>query len=329
MSDQLRFDVQVDAGGFSGEEAFQTVKASLSSVDAEAVYDCFIGENGTADPDVYDNYSDPEGNQTPITVYEGADFSLAVSAKDFSWSNSVMNYVLNSFYPDGSTEEYNAEQYSMEDDLAFLDRKAAWEQVKETMETLGLDMDGAVSRVTYSLDVETLAQEERCIDVYGNVAEEEKNPSWSEKDEGYYYFITQSWEGIPFYDETYLNQDELTNAPMEVYQTQEGIAQAYLRRWFQIEPQEQTEKLADFESIMDVLEEKYTGTLQTYPITVEQATLYLFAVNTGTEGVYTLEPVWVCTLVQEETAQGEEESRNRFCVPIHAVTAEEMFILEN
>lgn len=42
------------------------------------------------------------------------------------------------------------------------------------------------------------------------------------------------------------------------------------------------------------------------------------------EGLYDLEPVWVCTLAEERADLGERAYTSRFCVPIHAVTAEEM-----
>ena len=134
-------------------------------------------------------------------------------------------------------------------------------------------------------------------------AKKSLKPGWSEEDEGYHYYITQSWEGIPIYNGAYVNQDEKTEAPMEIYQTREGIRYARMDRWFQIEPGDKSFRLAAFEDVMDtleiVLEKRCSAEREGNPLTVEKAALYLFAVETDVEGLYDLEPVWVCTLAEE------------------------------
>ena len=327
----LRLDtdnVEVDMGGLSEGEEFQAAQARLASVDMEQACSYFLKDWKTEVPEVYENYSDPEGEQAPIAVYEDEGNSFAVSENDFYFVGQEAHYIWNAFYPDRATDEYNAELYSVDADLNFMSRKAAWEQLKEELQKAGVDMSHAVSRITYSLDWETLQQEESCVDVNGSVCEEELKPGWSEEDEGYHYYITQSWEGIPIYNGAYVNQDEKTEAPMEIYQTREGIRYARMDRWFQIEPGDKSFRLAAFEDVMDtleiVLEKRCSAEREGNPLTVEKAALYLFAVETDVEGLYDLEPVWVCTLAEERADLGERAYTSRFCVPIHAVTAEEM-----
>lgn len=328
VSDKLRFDVEVDPGNFSGEEPYLTAQATRASIDPEKVYDYFMSEKKEISPVVYENYSDQDGNSIPITVYADDSCSLSVSTADFFYTSETMSYIHNAFYPDTSTAAYNGDLYSIDSNLNFMDRNAAWLQIYSAMEKTGLDMEGAISRITYSLDLETLKDEELCIDVNGNICEEEKNVNWTENDEGYYYYIAQSWEGIPFYDSMYIDEDEITNASLEIYQTGEGIEAAYLNQWFEIQPLQEEKRLADFEQIMKTVEEKYTGTIRTNPLVVEKATLYLFTVETNTKGVYSLEPVWICTLAEDHVVLGENRYTSKFWVPIHAVTAEEMYVVE-
>ena len=69
----LRLDadnVEVDAGEFSEGEEFQAAQARLASVDMEQACCYFLKDWKTAVPEVYENYSDPEGEQAPIAVYE-------------------------------------------------------------------------------------------------------------------------------------------------------------------------------------------------------------------------------------------------------------------
>lgn len=328
VSELLVFDVEVVVNDFCSQE-FQMAKASKSALDAEKIYFYFMSEEKEVSSVVYDNYFDIDGYSCPITVYEGGGRGLSIATYDFAFYKSPqIDYIQNSFYPSPTVDNYNAYLYSKEDDLEFMNRETAWQNVIKTMENLGVDMSEAVSRVTYSLNMETLAEEEQCIDVYGNEVEEEKNPEWSKSDEGYYYYITQSYMGIPFYTSQKLETDEEAVAPLRIFQSEEGILMTNLQRWFQVEKKDVILTLMDFDSIMYTIEEKYSGTIRTNPLTVTKAQLYIFPIKTG-DNIYTLTPVWVCTIAENHVDWEEKAYISYIYIPINAVTGEEMLMLEN
>ena len=161
VSELLIFDVEVDVSENFNPQGFHVATATRSKVDTEKVYSYFIEENEDISSVVYENYIDFDGYETPITVYENENKYLNIAKFDFGYSKiPQMDYIYNSFYTDSSVEEYNEYLYSKEENLGFMDRKEAWNEVIKALEELGVDMSTAISNVTYSLDMETMAKEE-------------------------------------------------------------------------------------------------------------------------------------------------------------------------
>jgi len=328
VSELLNFDVEVVVSEDFNPQNFHIATATRSPVDEETVCSYFIKKDENITSTVYENYMDFDGYKTPITIYENENKDIAIADYDFTYStNPQMNYIHNSFYV-GCSDYYNAYRYSKEDSLGFMNRDAAWNAVITAMEKIGVDMSAAVSQVTYSLDMETMSKEEKCFDMDGNEILEEKNPSWSKEDEGYYYYITQSNQGLPLYTGVTLETDEETVAPLEIFQNESGIQFVNLMRWFDIEEQEEVLEFISFDNIMHTIEEKYSGTIYTNPLTVESAKLYTFTLP-GKDEEYTLVPVWVCRIAEKHVDWGEEVYTSYIYIPINAVTGEEMLVLEN
>lgn len=327
VSSLFRFDVEVDAP--ANAQPYQAATAKLLALDAEAITASLGKDSALPEPVIYDSYRIYDGTAAPITVYDNSTLYLAISDNDFSFDYPFVSYIYNSFIPYTSVEEYNANLYSTEDDLDFDNRADAWEKVKHSMKELGIDLSEAAPRITYALDAETLQQEESCIDVDGNEVPEERNPAWSKDQEGYYYYISQYYRELPVYAWTSLNGDSIIDVPLTIYQTVHGLSMITLSHWFEIQPGEAAAPFAEFEDIMRVLEERYSGTLQTNPLTVTSARLYAFPMATRERGVYSLEPVWVCTLEEYYADLGEDAYTILHYVPIHAITAEELPALEN
>ena len=195
------------------------------------------------------------------------------------------------------------------------------------MDLLGIELKDAIQKVTYSLDMETMASEEKCIDVNGNVVVAEMNPEWSKENEGYYYFIAQSNQGIPIYAREQFEGEALNNVNLKIFQTENGIVSMNFGGWYDIELGEEKLQFLPFDEIMNVIEKKYSGTIMTNPLTVKKATLYTFPMKTS-ESAYVLVPVWACTIEEEfRDAEGGTYIQNIY-MPINAITGEEMLKLE-
>lgn len=329
VSDLLTFEADIIVSGDFRPDGFHAALATRKQMDTDRIYSYYMEESESVTSVVHENYMDHEDFKTPITVYEDQGKELSLAAYDFTFmKHPQMNYIQNSFYPSKTVDSYNADRYSTEEDLTFMDRTEAWNYVKKALEETGLDLSAAFLQVVYSLDVETMSQEELCIDVEGNKIDEEKNPGWSKEDEGYYYYITQNYQGVPFYPSKMLEADEETVAPLELFQSESGILFADLKRWFDIEETDELLQFTSIENVMMTIEEKYSGTIHTNPLTVKKAKLYVFPIQTDGD-TYSLVPVWVCTLTENFADLGEEAYDNNIYIPINAITGEEMLILEN
>lgn len=331
VDEKLKFDVEVVCEEGIAGRGVSKATASVVSLNQQSIYQFFMGESGNVQQETIDNYSGIDGTTgTLISYTDEKESELWIADKEGVYGGMLADYIYNSFCVDKNAEEYNADQYSKTSDLSFMSRTTAWDNLKDSMEEMNIDLSNVREKAVYSLDVATLQKEESCIDVEGKTAGEEKKPDWSEADEGYYYFLGQQFEGIPLYEEYAVGTGEdleLETSPLEIYQTVDGISYFNISRWFSIQEQEEKYELASFEKIMNTLEEKYTGTVKTNPLTVEKAVLYEYPISME-DSTYMLLPVWVCTLAEEVPDVEGNTYISYFRVPINAVTGEEMPELE-
>ena len=322
VDDKFKFDVTIKAGNAMSGKEFPLALAQKQLLNKEFIVDEFIGNDLV--PTSYKS-KDVERESILLDVYDDGEQYLALSDYEFTYMKSPdIDYVFHTFFPDSKTDQYNSFLYSTSSDLDFMSREQAWERVVEYMQELNMDMTLAVPYTVYSLDLETMMQEERYVDHNNNIMLEDKNPHWDKEEEGYLYFITQEYEGIPFYAYPKINQgDEETIAPMEIYQNANEMIKVKLMRWFNVIEQKEKSKLLPIEAIMSVIEEKYKGTLHTNALTVKNASLFIFPINNN-EGNYVLTPVWVCRIEEKHEDLGQESYESYIYMAINALTAEEM-----
>lgn len=334
VSDSLNFDVEVVVPEEFTEVNITKATASLIDLDQEKFYEYFMGDSGSVETADYEGNTDAGGNGYILHVSEDAEgHYLALSSRTATFfADNPMYYITNIFISDSKTDEYNADKFSISENLDFQSREEAWEDVKDTARALGMDMEEAVPYMVFSLDLETLkAEEKRLAEVFGSMETEEQNSRWSDDAEGYQYYIGQQHQGLPIYESTKVEvnspEEFWKNSSLQVYQTQNGIVGFSLNRWFRIQEQEGIYSLVDFETVMESLEEKYSGTINTNPLTVEQARLCKFPVQTG-KNEFELTPIWICTLAEELPDAVGGTYINRMQIPMNAITGEEMPELE-
>lgn len=179
----------------------------------------------------------------------------------------------------------------------------------------------------YSLDMETLRQNEDCTDIDGVEQKSEKNPNWNQDQEGYYYGMQQSFQGIPVYFGVGVDGvndiNNFDSMPLQVFQTKSGIENIDLMDWFIFEQKQDKVVLMPIEQILQTLEEKYTAIKSEDTIKVARCELYEYPLEKK-EGEYEMNPIWLCRLDIID-GQGYEYSTY---IPIHAVTGEEMLEIE-
>lgn len=297
-------------------------------IDQNIIYEYFFEDETEIKKTDIDNYRDNESMQyIPYTVYESIDALCSMSEFDFVYSSQRMNYIYQvaDLNREQNLQAYKLWDYSQIGDLDFLSRENSKQEIYKLLDELRLDSTYAHIQYVFSMDLDTMKQAEKRALELGNISIEEMNEEWSkQKDEGYYYFITQNYCNIPIYPFKTVQQNEEFAAPLKIMQAESGYNLINLRRWFSIDESQDELKLLPFEEIMGVIETKYSGLLNTNPLVVKQAKLYYFALP-KTQMEYVLVPIWVCVI--EETNQ-EYGSVQKIYVPVNAVTGEEMIMLE-
>ncbi len=329
VSELLSFKVEVIADYELGKSSFQEAYVERQSINEEQLYSFFFQGEGDITTEYYDRYHDIHGLEMALTRFVQDTKSLNVSKYDFMFCVFPdMKYIHNAMRFEPNLVGWNENAYSIDSNLDNFSREEAWSSLVDSMESIGIDMTHSMQQAVYTMDMETLAREEICIGIDGNELSNEENPNWTEEEEGYYYYITQEHQNIPFY--CYPNKidtDYKFCAPFTIYQTRNTIKIAYLRRWFTIEIGDGKCNFIPFNEVMDVIEEKYSDIVHTNPVTVVRAKLYVYPMNCG-DGLYKLEPIWVCALEEEIIDPDGTLLTNYFYIPIHAITGEELYMLE-
>ncbi len=257
-------------------------------------------------------------------------FSKTGDVLYIGWDNVLyavddMKYINHTFNQNLYSPTKNNDLFSKDSDLPFENREENWNYLKENLSKLDIFLDESVVISVYSLDLNTLQEQEEVRFLDGNFRAEEKNPLWNSRDEGYYYFLMQEYQGLPIfkYESTakWEKEDDRTTSAIEIYCTEAGIRRIWLEYWFDFQKTDQKISLAPFDKIMETIDKKYGSVKQDYEMIVTECRLMLYPKNIGKEKLEVL-PVWLCTI------ESDDPYFKTIYLSIHAVTAEEVYEME-
>ena len=253
--------------------------------------------------------------------YEGANHEiLTINHTSIGFSTDFYVYVSNAFRLQQEYSDYNADQYELDQDLGFASRQEAFENIRQALQTMGIEMEEEYQ--CYVLEHSMLQSEEYVMDMNGNVDRTGYKDSWTQDDDSYYFVINQKYDDTPayhvFYDNFPLSADE--NAPIQVLYNKDGIQFLQLEKVFSFTKQESNYDLKPFEEIAEVIEAKYGMLSDGSTVCVNQATLYYMENKVG-DGQYEVIPVWIFNTADNETGKILQDV-------VNAETAEEMILEE-
>lgn len=240
-----------------------------------------------------------------------------------------MFYVSNCINFDTRGGVDNLAVYAETTNLEFMNQEAAKAEMEKDLSEMGIETDGNLCTV-YALDLENLKEQEILAYQDENIEAKEMNPSWEKEQEGYYFFMNQTFQGLPVYSENGVSSgvwDNPAESPLQVYYTEHGIYGCDIINYFQMEQGKDKVALVPFEKIIATLEEKYGNVINTNKLVVKRMELMEYPVYKK-DGVYQMMPIWVCYL-QTLDENGENPDTLYIKVPIHADTGEEALEIES
>lgn len=292
-ADNVSFKTDVIVSANVRENGLRKLSATVQKPDPVKVFDCLMGDTEIREKNEEENNYWYEGVNNEI---------LTINNTSIGFSTNFYAYVSNAFRLQQGYSDYNADKYELDKDLEFASRQEAFENIRQTMETMGIGIEEQYK--CYVLEHSMLQSEEYAMDINGNVDQASYKGSWTQDDDAYYFVINQKYSDTPayhvFYDSFPLAADE--NAPVQVLYNKDGIQFLQLEKVFTFTEQENNYDLKSFEEIAQVIETKYGMLLDGSTYTVNQAMLY-YMENKISEEKYEVVPVWIFNTVDSETGK--------------------------
>ena len=292
-AENVSFKTDINVSENVRENGLRKLSATIQKPDPAKVFDCLMGDTEIRAKNEEDNNYWYEGVNNEI---------LTINNTSIGFSTNFYVYVSNAFRLQQGYSDYNADKYELDKDLEFASRQEAFENIRQALETMGIDIEEQYK--CYVLEHSMLQSEEYAMDINGNIDQTGYKDSWTQDDDSYYFAINQKYDDTPayhvFYDNFPLAADE--NAPIQVLYNKDGIQFLQLEKVFAFTEQESNYDLKPFEEIAEVIETKYGMLLDGSTYSVNQATLY-YMENKMNDEQYEVIPVWIFNTEDKETGK--------------------------
>ena len=305
--ERVSFDAEVIAHSSANKKS-KSYEVTVRKFDKEKVKEKLLSNIEVAETI---NYGDEDSYQGTKEEY------LSVSPTRIYFYKNLYLYVNNAFSL--FEDDRNAESYK-DTDFDFASRDAAKESILKELDSLGAGLGSDYFINMYSLDYETMKENEKVLDMDGEPDKSAYKPEWSSKDNCYYLCIRQSVNGIPV-GYKYADADENINeynAPIQLLYSSSGIEFLSIDRMFDFSDKNEEVVLADMDKVSACIAKKYNDILNEAKYSVSKLELHYICVKES-ETKYTVRPAWVVTM-------SEIGDDTPFQMIIDAQTAEEIVL---
>lgn len=296
---KVNFDTQISINENAQLDELTTDKAVAMRIDNEKIYHNLFGQTDVVTEQMIDLDND-DGSKGMAYYYNGSQGeSLSITDRSFYYHDKFLNYILNAFRLEENTRDYNANLYIQNRNLSFAAQESALESILQELSLLGIDLDGNIEYTCYTLDYQTLMQEESAIDVNGIQDTGSYKDMWDENDDCYYFCIRQTQNGLPITHEyaDAFGRVEDSNAPIQAIISRSGIKMLTVDKIFDFSDSEHKANVGEFNRMALSVKEKYEQLLTNSTYTVTDAALYYLSMKKE-KGNYEVKPVWVFNLTE-------------------------------
>lgn len=223
---------------------------------------------------------------------------------------------------------YNANKYSQTEEFSFATRERALTDMLEILSKMGITIGDDYTYRGYSLDYQTMQNEETLLGIQGEVDPSEYKDNWTSDDDCYYFALRQTCQKLPVY---YIYNDIYKEASDAFAQIQgayskDGLFYLLMDKTFEFQKGDTKLKLKPFEEIAGTVEYKYANIISNDNYIVTKARLMMMAHHEKNDS-YLLTPVWVFDVTENLKLQSGEDSAEEHSVLnqviVNAVTGEE------
>lgn len=295
------FDMELEVPNDFQQSDLRESTAHQLLPDVEAA-DQFFSEGRITTSETKESVIDHRFAELPILSKRYEDGAYIYISNMLVYTNGNTDKINNSFRIQ-KTDLYNADRYSVEEDLAFSGREDAFQKIKEALGACSLESSG-LDYISYALDHQTMSEEYKETDKSG-IDIETGDMLWTEDDDCYAFFIEQNYQGLPVYFGLQdFPDDEIGSRPIQAFVNSEGLQYLFLQSAYRFDEGGKQFQLTEIENIADAVAEKYGSILNGYSYTVLRAKLYQMPLWEK-ENDYDIKPVW---LIETEESGIDSES---------------------
>ncbi|RDU24509.1 hypothetical protein [Anaerosacchariphilus polymeriproducens] len=235
------------------------------------------------------------------------------------WSSDYAMNVLNTIKSDPQYDDYNADLYLKDKNLAFMSQADAFNKVKSTLNKLNIEVSDRY--VCYVMDYRIMEEQEDVKNAFGEEKKEEKKAQWTEDDNLYYFRIQRIYNDILIVgDEVFANSP---NQNMLVMYNKGGIQKITIMDYYDITEKENEINLITVEDAIEKIKQKYDAVISEDKISITNIELCMKTINQDTNGGKAIiVPAWKFQITTKvEDPEIEPYSEN---VLINAETGKEI-----
>ena len=230
-----------------------------------------------------------------------------------SLTSSFRNYV-SMAYREELTEDYNRNLYPIDEQLENFPLEDCDNMISAFCKSIGFS--GDIHIIHRTLDYKIMKDEAE--ELHQNGTKTKPDYRWSPDDNSYYCTISQLCNQIPVIPSFYLTSyaDILNAGGHKCLLNSERIASFYVYDIYEIQYEEEYEKLLKFSDIIEQYKKYASIALQDYETVITDITMRVLAIKQG-GGKYKMTPVWIFYGYWENTAG---DVKGEHAVFINAVT---------
>lgn len=322
--DGVIFDTEIFIDKNVTEDSIINATVSLNTLDIEKFKSTFIGDKKIVNTETMFGTT-PAGPKATFTYLKGDNWQASYCDKNtnITFTNGNFDqYVSSCIYLDPIFPSYNADKYSLKDNLPFATREDAFKDIKTTLLSVGMDIGDNYK--AYAMGHKTMKQEEYATDSEGNEDKRYYKPIWSQDDDCYYFLVRPQVNNIPTFFKfnvsppTYLQDKDCTNI---IVYNKHGIQSIKSHELFLLNKDVKKVDLISFDKIAQTVALPYSNILGDNTYKISKATLAYKVDGSVMSDKYPLTPVWVVE-IQEPISESPNILKE---IIIDATTGEVLF----
>lgn len=243
------------------------------------------------------------------------------SEEAFSYTTYQTNKLADSIRETKDGWDYNLPVYKEKKEFSFGTAEEALEEIMSFLEKAGIQLGENYKADIFYLDYETLREQERHYDAYGNVVEAEQPYEWSQADNAYLFYIHQTYCELEDYHHNRTaggGKAEDFNSQITVVYNAQGIVEIHVGHLSTYAMGFTQEELLDFETIADKVSQYFDYMLGNSTYEIDSAQLVCKFEEPDSSEIQKIIPIWSFHV----TETMEDASEWHYEKWFHAVTGE-------